>query len=498
MRLRQYQESSMTDNDLGELNGKSLIERLEQVESSWITNPQSNLMKKGERLVGVSVVNVTEIGTQQTLTSGISHYEVDYVYTIANGQGVERRISREELLTRKSYSSGVIADMSKSYLERDLIPLEGEVLKIISQGTKRVPKLYEHDQQEIWMSTIKGNLLSDWVDRLCPDLLAVLKKIVSIKQEKVVVSEIADAMGGAVLDILGELERRMLIVFDRSGQTDYVSLAPRFAQCYSIEKGSGEDISLKETVELNEERKDLFRKGIKALLVVQKAGNRRIDRLREIGLKESTVDERTRKDYIRFRGLVTYLQNVQGDDSIEDRANRDAERIQEKFSDMNRKLYSVHPSLMCNFVQGDGYSRNMITRFGDVTLVDFFHAGIDLWPIDVVDFITYAHLFSSMQNPDNYYSEAVTLRSNIAQDLKEDATLFMRDYRSLLIPIQIKRALRAAATLSWILSGQGAYIEEHLRVKELLERRRKAYVNYLRDRIEESKRLRELLPYLRT
>ncbi|MBI2110679.1 hypothetical protein HYT51_02770, partial [Candidatus Woesearchaeota archaeon] len=299
-------------------------------------------------------------------------------------------------------------------------------------------------------------------------------------------SQITEKFGTGTIDILNELNKRGYLSIEASGE---ISLAPRFFDVFDI-TGSGD---FKEKTKYFEEKNDLFEKGIDVLMEIQKVGNTCIKQLEERGITSPDIEHMYKRDITYLDGVMRYgRRKYKTSQRVEDLPKTEIRRVERAINYLNEQIAKLPGEVRYNFLQGDAHNGNMITRFGTVSVFDFFHAHLGVWLSDVVDFVTYNELFSNLEHPETFYGKALAKRL----EFTENPVIFQLRYAKALEFMTIKRALRAGGALSWILSGEGAYMEEHERMREHLEQRREAYATFLREKLEENSRLKVLADYI--
>ena len=175
-------------------------------------------------------------------------------------------------------------------------------------------------------------------------------------------------------------------------------------------------------------------------------------------------------------------------------SERENEKVIKTVKKLNECLYGFPEELRTNFIQGDGYSENLVTRFGDIFVLDFFHAGQGIWISDIVDLVNYAHLFSGIEDTDKIYERALEQRSEFTQN----PTVFKQYQKEIVYAMTMKRALRTLGTISWILSGEGNYIQAHHHERNMLKHQRTAYASLLKKQLSERRSLRRLAELIET
>ena len=335
-------------------NGENTGTKISEVLRNWITNPRSEILKKGETLSDLDITELEVEESGRTPTSRIVKYPVDCIATAVNGTGIERQIHLSNRIVLKQYGKGVLKDSSGTRIEAEKVELEGIVLEQLSALTNLVPKVLSCNHTEIWMTELQGPLVSDRLDRLDERSTKILEMLLQNQEEGLPQAELVDKLGGVSIDITRDLKRRGYV---NIRDNDRVILAPRFYNVFSFEESK-----IQERADFKAERDQLFRKAIQTLLKIQEKGNEKLEYFKNKEIPCPGLEAAIQRDTDYLEGIKQYAlqrdeQRLRGVSEITlQRRERDIRRA---VRHLNRNISRLPIEIQHNFLQGDGYPVNM-------------------------------------------------------------------------------------------------------------------------------------------
>jgi len=456
-------------------NGFNGKERIKEVLMKWIANPQSRILVRGETLQGIDSLDIRVVAKLDTRTSEIIRYVLEGVAKAINKYGEEREIPLDTKVVLKQYKSGEIKDTANRRSESGRVSLEGAVLTSLGQYTEKVPKILEHTDREIWMTDLGGGILSNRIDKIDEESTRVLEVVAQSGAAGSFQSELVETLGSNVIDIIKDLEGRGLLY----RETGKLLVTTRYEDIYALNG----DQKLQEKREFQTERDTLVSRAVETLLEVQMVGNNVKPQLQKSGVVQQSLQDAVESDLDYVEGTLCY-----GRRKLSESEDR---KVKKGIISVNEDLHNLPEEIRDNFIQGDGYSENLVNRTSlkDVAILDFFHAGLGVWFSDVADLVNYTHLFSpGIMKPEDFYAQALELRIGFTPN----PALFKKHQEEIVHAMTLKRALRTLGVISWILSGEGSYIQTHHHERNMLKHQRTAYALFLKERLTERKDLKGL------